>query len=131
MTDKNSKGWISGTVVPGDGRGRSLGFPTANIAMGESAIKPAPAIYAAWARVLPEKSLLPAVVHIGPRPTFAAASPTFEVHIIRFPDQDLYDRTVAVLLVRHIREVVAFDSPAELARAIRQDIKDALDILQP
>lgn len=131
MTHKDNHGWVIGTIVRGDNRGRALGFPTANVIFDHGTIQPQSAIYAAWAKLLPGPSLLPAVVHVGPRPTFPGASATFEVHLIRYPDQDLYDQSIAVLLVRHLRLIESFDSPEALSAAIAVDVKNALEILQP
>lgn len=131
MTHKDSYGWMIGTIVKGDGRGRGLGFPTANVVFDHGTTQPQPAIYAAWAKLLPDHTLLPAVIHVGPRPTFAGANASFEVHLLRFPDRDLYDQSIAVLLVRHLRAIESFDSPEALSAAIALDVKNALEILQP
>ena len=131
MAHKDNHGWVIGKIVKGDNRGRSLGFPTANVVFDQGTTQPQPAIYAAWAKLLPDATLLPAVIHVGPRPTFPGSSATFEVHLIRFPDQDLYDRQIAVLLVRHLRLIESFRSPEALSAAIAQDVTSALEILQP
>lgn len=130
MVHKDSHGWVIGNIVRGDNRGRSLGFPTANVVFDQGTTQPQPAIYAAWVKLLPDQTLLPAVVHAGPRPTFPGASASFEVHLIRFPDQDLYGRQIAVLLVRHVRLIESFDSPEALSAAIARDVASALEILQ-
>lgn len=130
MTHHDSHGWLIGTIRQGDNRGRGLGFPTANVVFDQGTVQPQPAIYAAWAKLLPDHTLLPAVVHVGPRPTFKGASPSFEVHLIRFPDRDLYDQAIAVLLVRHVRTIESFESPELLSAAIARDVANTLEILQ-
>ncbi len=74
---------LAGTVVAGDRRGRTLGFPTANLDTADHA--PGDGVYAAWAR-LPDGRAMPAAVNIGGRPTFAGASRTVEAHLLVSPD---------------------------------------------
>lgn len=128
MTAVATQPWLVGTVVRGDGRGEKLGFPTANLAL-TSPQEVAPAIYAAWVKLPPHKEVFPAAVHVGPRPTFPGANPSFEVHLINFPFEELYDRQLQVQLVKTIREIKSFASTAELTAAITEDITKALEIL--
>lgn len=120
--------WIGGIVTRGSNRGRALGFPTANVALASGHTQPAPGIYAAWAR-LGTDALLPAAVHIGPRPTFEDATPTVEVHLINFPDRDLYGQSLAIQLVAKLRDVAAFPTVDALREAIAADCEKALAIL--
>ncbi len=70
---------VGGLVMQGDRRGRTAGFPTANLAI--EALPPADGVYAARA-TLPDGRTFPAAVNIGERPTFAGAARTFEAHLI-------------------------------------------------
>lgn len=111
--------WLTGTVVRGDGRGRGIGFPTANLKLKKEKQRPADGIYAAWAEV--EGQTHPAVGHVGPRPTFPRATATIEVHLLDFPDRDLYEQSLKVQFVQKIRDIARFNSIAELVTAIQHD----------
>ncbi len=128
MTNTDTHPWLAGTVVRGDGRGEKLGFPTANIVL-DAPQDITPAIYAAWVKLAPHKEIFPAAVHIGPRPTFPGATPSFEVHLINFPFEELYERLLQVQLVKTIRDIKSFASTTELKAAITEDITKALEIL--
>lgn len=124
---KSDQAWITGQVVQGNGRGRALGFPTANLVLEQQDAAPGVGIYACWARV--QGVLCPAVAHIGPRPTFRETKTTIEVHILDFPDEDLYGEIIAFHCIGRIRDVMRFDSAQELSAAIHQDCLQARRIL--
>jgi riboflavin kinase/FMN adenylyltransferase len=112
---------LLGRVVRGDGRGRTLGFPTANLRVEDSdKLLPGPGIYAALVST-PEHRSIPGALHLGPRPTFPGASPSIEVHLLDWSD-DLYDREVQVDFIDRIRGVMAFDSPAALVDQMHRDV---------
>ncbi|HBT78476.1 MAG TPA: bifunctional riboflavin kinase/FAD synthetase [Planctomycetaceae bacterium] len=110
---------LSGTVVHGAGRGRTLGFPTANLA-GIETLLPQPGIYAG--QVMIGAVSRRAAVHIGTIPTFDVPRPVVEVHVIDF-DGDLYGTTLHVDLTGIVREIVKFDSPAALVARMREDVR--------
>lgn len=117
---------LKGISVHGSGRGRELGFPTANIALDDSVKRPADGIYAAWVRVSPPVSGREshmAAVHVGPVPTFNVSTSTIEVHLLDFGDQDLYGSTFSVELVKKIRDVETFLSTDDLKDAIAADCR--------
>ncbi|HEX7050241.1 MAG TPA: bifunctional riboflavin kinase/FAD synthetase [Longimicrobiales bacterium] len=114
---------VTGTVVRGDGRGRKLGFPTANVRVADAdKLVPREGIYAARATVGGRTS--GGALHLGPRPTFEAATPTLEIHLFDF-DADIYGETMRIEFCDWIREIRAFASPAELVDAIRGDVAAA------
>ena len=127
-----------GRLVPGDGRGRTLGFPTANVELApgvkEAVPLPEPAVYAGWAWLglaadpVESKADVAAAkaasIHIGPRPTVDDYGLAFEVHMLDFPDQDLYGQDLAVAVVSHVRDIQKFDSLAELTAAIAGDCEE-------
>jgi riboflavin kinase/FMN adenylyltransferase len=121
---------LSGVVVGGDGRGRSLGFPTANISVTEEGkLWPRHGVYAAFAEW--SGGLFPAVVNIGVRPTFggtADKSPTLEAHLIRFTG-GLVGERMRVHFVDRIRGERAFPSPEALAAQIGEDRDRGEEIL--
>jgi len=113
---------FSGRVTRGQGRGRTLGFPTANLL--PHCDKPLPqGVFAAKVQC-PGSGILSAVAHIGPRPTFAEAALVIELHILDFTG-DLYGQTLQVALVKKLRDQRAFACPDELVGQIRKDINQA------
>ena len=114
---------LRGRVVPGDGRGRHLGFATANLAVDERLCVPGNGVYAVWA-VLDGEQPRPAVANVGLRPTFDGSTRSIEVHLLDFAD-DLYGRLLAVDFVARLRGERRFGSVDALVEQIRQDITSA------
>ncbi|MCL4395303.1 MAG: bifunctional riboflavin kinase/FMN adenylyltransferase, partial [Chloroflexi bacterium] len=117
---------ISGLVVSGAQRGRTLGFPTANLDIDPQLLLPADGVYAVVAHV--DNRAYPAVCNIGRRPSFDNAPRTFEVHLLDFQG-DLYGKTVTVKLVERLRGEVRFPNVAALVSQIRADVTQARLIL--
>lgn len=114
---------LAGRVVPGDGRGRQLGFPTANVAPAPELLLPGEGVY----RVRfhrHEGPPLPAVAVISNRPTFAGGTVALEVHVLDFSG-DLYGERVEVEFLDRIRGIVRFASALELRRQIEADVATA------
>lgn len=88
---------VSGEVVRGDQRGRSIGFPTANLAVWDELVLPANGVYAGWASLKGEK--FAAVTNIGVRPTFDGVQTRVEAHLLDF-DRDIYGQTLLLILWR-------------------------------
>lgn len=109
---------ISGEVIHGDHRGRELGFPTANLRVDPDKLLPAPGIYVGY--VLIDSSLVPSLLHLGPRPTFPGAGPSVETYLLDWSG-DLYGRTLKLKLCERIRDVLSFGSIDELVNQMRQD----------
>jgi len=123
---------LFGTVVGGSGRGRALGFPTANLDLHHEAIPPN-GVYATLAHPGPQSRL--ALTYIGRRPTFepADAPPIVEVHILGFGG-DLYGRDIEVQFVRKLRGDIRFPTPEALVaqmQADRQAVLDAAPLPKP
>lgn len=129
MAEKKSLSTITGTVVRGAGRGKKLGFPTANLALPESVARPETGVYAAWAKLAKTNKLFPAAVHVGPAPTFERAANLIEVHLLNFPDQDLYDTKITVSFMQKIRNVQSFATTEALIIAITEDCAAVLHLL--
>lgn len=111
---------FQGKVVRGDGRGRTLGFPTANLEIEDEAkLLPLEGIYAARATI-GEDGVYDGVIHIGPRPTFPGAGGTVELHLFDF-DRDIYGETVTVACCARIREIREFGGVEELIEAMEAD----------
>ena len=111
---------LLGTVIRGDGRGRSLGFPTANLDLHHEVAPPA-GVYATWTRH--RQRWLPSVASIGPRPTYDddTAPGTVEVHLIDRRGL-LYGRDLEVQFVRRLRGQRRFADALSLAQQIGRDV---------
>lgn len=110
---------LSGTVGHGAERGRTLGFPTANL-IEVGTLVPANGVYAGWATV--DSMRHPAAIHIGPNPTFAEAGKKIEIHLLDFQG-DLYGRTLSVDFVDRVRDVQKFASVDELLAQLNRDMQ--------
>ena len=118
---------LTGRVVHGAHRGRSVGFPTANLEVPAGLLVPGDGVYAGTARL--EGHSGPAVANIGHRPTFDGTGRTVEIHLLDF-DADLYGRDLAFAFRSRIRQEVRFDSAGELAEQIRKDVARARVLLE-
>jgi riboflavin kinase/FMN adenylyltransferase len=115
-----------GIVVPGDHRGKTLGFPTANI-YSHNQIYPKRGVYAV--QVEHSGQLYDGVVNIGTHPTFGEGDVTIEVHIFDF-HEEIYGQFVRVLYVKRIRDEVAFKSKEDLIQQSKKDINEAERLLE-
>ena len=115
---------LAGTVVRGDGIGRTLGVPTANLRLHEEKLIPANGIYSAWARLPGERAWHPAAMSIGVRPTFGGQVRTIEVHVIDWSGE-LVGREVEVEFADWLRPEIRFDGAESLIQAMRADIAEA------
>lgn len=114
---------VLGRVVEGDRRGRTIGFPTANLALDPGA-EPREGIYAARVRLDRRGPALPGAAYVGTRPTFATDRKFLEVHLLGF-EGDLYGRDLMVELVAFLRPDQAFDGIEPLVRQMRADCDEA------
>jgi riboflavin kinase/FMN adenylyltransferase len=109
-------------VGPGARRGRTIGFPTANLHDPETLV-PRDGVYAAFATV-PGHRRRPAAVNIGPNPTFGEGSRKIEAHLINFAD-DVYGQPIALDFVARLRDTRPFSGPDELVEQLRRDVEEA------
>jgi riboflavin kinase/FMN adenylyltransferase len=118
---------LSGVVVRGERKGRELGFPTANIELGDAEkMLPKEGVYTAYGRVRGER--VPGLLHLGPRPTFPGFSPTIELHLLDWSG-DIYGDHVRVEVMGRIRDIRPFPSVDALIEAIRGDERDGRRML--
>lgn len=108
---------VTGEVVRGEGRGRSLDFPTANLDV-ENEILPRRGVYVTQTVALALR--LPSVTNVGVRPTFGGSGMTVETHLIDF-DDDLYGERMEVRFLARIRDEKRFETPSALADQIARD----------
>ena len=121
---------VRGVVVEGDHRGRELGFPTANVPPGDSAV-PADGVYAGRLRTLDDDAApLPAAISIGTNPTFAGErARRVEAYVLDRADLELYGRPVEISFEGRIRGMVRFDSVDDLVETMTADVERARGIL--
>lgn len=116
--------WIvDGVVSKGAQRGRTIGFPTANVSFGEF-VRPKPGVYCVEVRLPGTNKWLPGVANTGTRPTVGGEDARLEVHIFDF-DRDLYGQSIDVRFRSFIREEQKFDSFELLKAQIENDAKGA------
>jgi riboflavin kinase/FMN adenylyltransferase len=119
---------LDGTVVAGQGRGRSIGFPTANVDISNE-LRPAPGVYAVRARIR-DSSIeqwgpwMGGAANIGVKPTFGGTEATVEIHLFDFTG-DLYGKELRTQFLERLRPEQRFGSAAELASQIRRDVEAA------
>jgi riboflavin kinase/FMN adenylyltransferase len=121
---------ISGKVVHGKGRGRTLGFPTANLDLWPELALPAYGIYAGW--VTHAGRRYAGATSIGVRPTFengTAHEATVETHLLDF-DGDLYGATLQLEFVARLREEIRFPNTDALCDQMKQDVAQTRRLLQ-
>lgn len=126
-------GWdweIEGVVQKGDQRGRELGYPTANVPLGDT-LHPAYGVYATYVQIMddgPDSPWLPAATNIGIRPMFKLQVGQIESYIFDF-NRDIYGKTLRIKPVKRLRGEAKFDSLEALIAQIGQDCAQARKIL--
>ena len=120
---------IEGRVAHGDKRGRTLGYPTANLPLGDY-LRPAFGVYAVQCALdeVPDPVWRNGVANIGVRPMYEAADPLLEAHIFDF-DEDLYGRHLRVRLNVRLRGEAAFEGPEALVAQMDRDSRAAREAL--
>src|SRR3990172_5143165 len=117
---------VRGRVVEGERRGRSLGFPTANLAVHPDKILPGRGIYAAWARL--DGRNAPAAVSVGTRPTFGPGELLVEAFLLDF-EGDLYGAEIELVFGNRLRDEQAFRTVPELIRQMEADVAQVRAVL--
>jgi riboflavin kinase/FMN adenylyltransferase len=120
---------LEGAVVRGDERGRTIGFPTANVEVDDRMQMPANGVYAGHAVVLGRDGHVhPMVVNVGVRPTFGGGAVTVEAFLID-TELDLYGEHLAVSFEHRLRDEKRFGSIDDLVAAIDEDVENARRLL--
>ncbi|MBB5984539.1 bifunctional riboflavin kinase/FAD synthetase [Sphingobium lignivorans] len=117
---------IAAPVIHGDKRGRTIGFPTANMDLGDY-LRPAYGIYAVRV-LLADGRVLPGAANLGIRPTFQPPKELLETYIFDF-SESLYDQTVEIALIERLRSEEKFDSLEALVAQMDEDVARARAIL--
>jgi len=114
---------LTGLVVTGDGIGRTLGVPTANLRLLEEKLLPRDGIYAVRAGIDGEPAIRPAAMSLGMRPTFAGQARTLEVHLLDWSG-DLVGHEVTIELIDWLRPELRFESTQALIEAMHRDLDE-------
>lgn len=117
---------LEAPVVHGEGRGRTIGVPTANLDVDPELIVPANGVYACWVEV--DDVVRAAVTNVGVRPTFDGQTRSVETHLIDAADE-LYGAVVTMRFVERIREERRFHGVDDLVAQIQRDIEVARGML--
>ena len=119
---------MSGEVIRGAGRGRTINFPTANVNYPKQKVAPTNGIYACWAHLNGEKFM--AATNIGFNPTFTPErqDPSLEAYLLDF-DRDIYGQTLSLEFVSRIRDELKFDSAEALIEKIHDDVDKTRELL--
>ncbi len=118
--------FLDGKVVKGDGRGKGLGFATANLAL-EGDLLVADGVYATSARL--GGRVHQGMSHVGRRPTFGIERRSVETHLFDFAEE-VYGAPIRLFFHERLRETIAFDGPEALKRQLAQDQEDARDFFR-
>lgn len=119
--------WLDGWVVRGDGRGRELGVPTANLAMPPGRVRPAIGVYAGWAEVQGERH--GAAISVGRNPTFGdERAVSVEAYLLDF-EADIYGLPIALQFHRFLRHELRFETVDDLIARMQLDIAQVREIL--
>jgi len=116
-----------GSVVPGRGKGKKIGFPTANLKINSQLILPQEGVY--FTLVNKNQDMYPAATNVGRCPTFSLNYLTVEVNIIDF-DGDLYDESITVFFIKKIRDEKMFSSTEELKKQLHLDVVKVKQLAQ-
>jgi riboflavin kinase/FMN adenylyltransferase len=117
---------LRGVVVEGDKRGRTIGFPTANLAVDQQLALPADGVYASLVNLGDE--VLPAVTNVGVRPTFGTLQRTVEAHLLDWSG-DMYGQPVGLSFLHFLRGEQKFSGIEELQAQIAHDAEQARRLL--
>jgi riboflavin kinase/FMN adenylyltransferase len=120
---------LHGPVIHGDGRGRTIDVPTANISYSHAKMIPAKGIYACWAHLNGRR--YQAAINIGTNPTFTPdkQSPNVEAHLLDF-HREIYGEDVRLEFIARLRDELKFDSVEKLLEQIWRDVEDTKRILR-
>ena len=118
---------VIGDVVEGEKRGRTIGFPTANLDVWEQQLIPQNGVYAGWARV--NEGKYKAVTNVGIRPTFAGDGITVEAHLLDF-EGEIYGQRVELSFETKLRDEQKFNGIDELVAQIQRDVEAGREFLK-
>lgn len=118
--------YLTGKVITSNKRGRTLGFPTANLDINSQQALPANGVYVTNTQVANKR--LASATNIGTRPSFGESEKTVETHLLNYQG-DLYNKEIGIEFIQKLRDERYFSSPEELKSQIRKDIQEVMAIL--
>ena len=118
---------LSGNVIKGLGRGKKLGFPTANILVDSDKIKPANGVY--FIKSIINRKRFFGMMNIGENPTFNDKDFSIEVHFFDL-EHDLYEQQLTIEIIDKIRNEIKFDSPEMLSSQLDVDKKKCFHLIK-
>ncbi len=117
--------YITGKVVEGAGRGKDLGFPTANLDVSDTLVVPRDGVYFGTVSIMDNNgSSLPSIINIGDNPTFKDSKKWIETYIMDF-SKNIYNMKIKIRFLKRIRDEIKFKNGRELTAQIRKDIDEA------
>ena len=117
---------LQGRVIKGNARGRTLGFPTANLSIPQDRTIPGNGIYATWAYVGETRYM--AATNVGTRPTFDEKERIVETFILDYSG-DLYDSEITVEFIKRLRDEIRFETVEALVAQIHEDVEQTRQVL--
>lgn len=115
---------VSGKVIRASGRGRKLGFPTANIDVCEKFVIPKDGVYLGRVEISDEKGEKPAIINVGSNPTFKETKKWIEIYILNF-DRDIYGKEIIAYFLKRLRDEIVFKNKDQLVKQIQHDLEYA------
>jgi riboflavin kinase/FMN adenylyltransferase len=112
--------WQEGIIVRGDGRGKTLGFPTLNVNVEATDLEEG--VFAVLVQLSDQECQ--GIAHIGARPTFAKTELSLEIHLFDFTAEIAANTRIEFQLLEKIREVQKFESAEELVKQIERDVEE-------
>lgn len=115
--------YVCGEVERGDQRGRTLGFPTANLSLSDEWVVPPDGVYAGFAYTV-RRETVPSAISVGRRPTFYEdrGLRLLEAHLLDYTGE-LYGELLTVEITTHLRDQIKFDSVEELLAQLTRDVE--------
>ena len=117
---------IRGKVIHGYGRGREMGFPTANLQFSNRKVLPKSGVYLAKCRL--NGKMFWGMTNVGRNPTFSAKGLSIETYLPNF-DGDLYGQTMSIFFLTRLREEMKFERVSDLTKQMKQDVKNVKKLI--
>ena len=120
---------VQGEIVHGQQRGRTIGFPTANVAVPDEQLIPSNGVYCGWATIEGDSQPYMAVTNIGVRPTFDGEGITVEAHLLDF-NADIYGKEMTLTFEKRLRDEQKFNGLDALIAQLNQDVATGREYLK-
>ncbi|MBX3095370.1 MAG: bifunctional riboflavin kinase/FAD synthetase [Fimbriimonadaceae bacterium] len=118
---------LAGVVVKGQQLGRTLGFPTANLARSSEQVVPGDGVYAGWAHI--DGRVFAAATSVGMRPTVGGTQRTVEAYLLDYPGEEIYGRAMELSFVTRLRPEMHFGTVEEMVVQMHEDVRQTRERL--